>query len=140
MVYHIRYTQIDKHYYLFGINCFNSPDLPPPPPQDCKVIIWSKDESTGGSWDHKVNNTHIHGLVLLLLVVFYCLWVCCYWWYFIVCGFVVFGGQCTPDNWTTSVPNRSGPFIQMANISDFYANCLQCTILHMIHIYIHVCN
>ena len=22
--------------------------------QDCKVIIWSKDESTGGTWDHKV--------------------------------------------------------------------------------------
>ena len=45
--------------------------------------------------------------------------------------------QCTPDNWTTSVPNKSGPFIQMANISDFYANCLQCTILHMIHV--HMC-
>ena len=45
--------------------------------------------------------------------------------------------QCTPDNWTTSVPIKSGPFIQMANISDFYANCLQCTILHMIHV--HTC-
>ena len=59
-------------------------------------------------------------------------------WQMHVQGFwIFFYIQCTPDNWTVSVPNKSGPFIQMANIADFYANCLQPTILHMIHV--HTC-
>ena len=48
--------------------------------------------------------------------------------------------QCTPDDWTTSVPNKSGPFMQIANISDFYVNCLQCKMLHMIHVHTYMYN